>query len=44
MNSKRSRAAVLKTADLTYSIVEIDLEPISAYRFSNHRDLEEDFF
>jgi len=34
----------LKTADFNYTIEEIDFEPIFAYRFTNYRNLKEEFF
>jgi hypothetical protein len=43
-NPEWNRAAVLKTADFTNAIAEIDLEPICAYCFSNYRDHKEENF
>jgi hypothetical protein len=43
-SSEWNRAAVLKTADFTYTIGEIDLEPICSYRFTNYRNLKEENF
>jgi hypothetical protein len=44
MNPEWNRAAVLKTADFTYTIAEIDLKPVFADCFSNYRDLKEENF
>jgi len=43
-NPEWNRAAVLKTADFTNTILEIDLEPSCAYWFSNYQDLKEENF
>jgi hypothetical protein len=43
-NPEWNRGAVLKTADFTNTIAEIDLEPICASCFSNYRDLKEENF
>ena len=39
-----NRAALLETADFTYRIGEIDLEPICAYRFTSYPNLKEEHF
>ena len=43
-NPEWHRAAVLKTADFSYTIAEIYLRPIFADCFSNYRDLKEESF